>query len=79
MAINFEEVAADALKLSLTDRVRLADRLRASLSEEIEDEAEIETLWLAEAKRRREEIRSGKDLAIDSAEVFRSARDKLKR
>jgi putative addiction module component (TIGR02574 family) len=46
------------MKLSLTDRVRFAQRLVSTLDDEVE--ADTEALWFAEAERRLEELRSGK-------------------
>jgi hypothetical protein len=60
----FEEVAAEAMKLPLRDRVRLAQQLATSL-------------WLAEAERRLEELRTGKVAGIDAAEAFARARQNL--
>ncbi|MBI4459125.1 MAG: addiction module protein [Acidobacteria bacterium] len=48
MSTPFDEIAADAMKLPLRDRVRLAQRLVSSLDEETE--AGVESLWAAEAE-----------------------------
>ena len=77
MEMRFDEIAADAMKLSLRDRVRLAQRLVSSLDDEIEPG--VESLWVAEAERRLEELRSGKVTGIDAAEAFKNAREALKR
>ena len=77
MDVRFDEIAADAMKLPLRDRVRLAQRLVSSLDDEIE--SGVEALWVAEAERRFEELRSGKVTGIDAAEAFKNAREALKR
>ena len=43
----FDEIVADAMKLSLRDRVRLAQRLVSSLDKQME--TGVEPLWTAEA------------------------------
>ena len=73
----FDELVADAMKLPLRDRVRLAQRLVSSLDDQIE--TDVETLWAAEAERRLEELRTGRVKGIDAAEAFRKAHDALER
>lgn len=75
MDTRFDEVVADAMKLPLRDRVRLAQQLTSSLDDEIE--TGVEVLWFAEAERRLEELRSGKVEGIDSDEAFQNARKAL--
>ena len=58
MRTSFEEMAAEAMKLPLRDRVRLAQQLATSLDDQVE--SDVEELWLAEAERRLEELRTGK-------------------
>ena len=77
MSSNLDQLTADALKLPLRDRVQLAQRLVATLDEEVE--TDTEGLWFAEAERRLEELRSGKVEGIDADEAFRSARESLNR
>ena len=77
MSISFEEMAAAAMKLPLRDRVRLAQQLASSLDDRAE--SDVEELWLAEAERRLEELRTGKAAGIDAAEAFRKARRDLVR
>jgi putative addiction module component (TIGR02574 family) len=72
---GFDKIAANAMRLPLRDRVRLAQRLVASLDDEIE--TGVEALWLAEAERRVEELRSGRVKGIDAAEAFKNAREAL--
>ena len=73
----FDEIVADAMKLPLRDRVRLAQRLVSSLDDQIETDAEA--LWAAEAERRLEELRTGRVKGIDAAEAFRKAHEALER
>ena len=75
METRYEQIVADAMKLPLKDRVRLAQHLASSLDDEIE--TGVEALWFAEAERRLEELRSGKVAGIDSDEAFRNARKAL--
>jgi len=76
METRYEQIVADAMKLPLKDRVRLAQHLACSLDDEIE--TGVEALWFEEAERRLEELRSGKVAGIDSDEAFRNARKALK-
>ncbi|MBI3696564.1 MAG: addiction module protein [Acidobacteria bacterium] len=73
----FDEIVADAMKLPLRDRVRLAQRLVSSLDDQIE--SDVEALWAAEAERRLEELRTGRVKGIDAAEAFRKAHEALER
>lgn len=73
----FDEIVADAMKLPLRDRVRLAQRLVSSLDDRLE--AEVEALWAAEAERRLEELRTGRVNGIDAAGAFRKAHEALER
>jgi len=77
MSTSFEEMAAEAMKLPLRDRVKLAQRLASSLDDQVE--SNVEELWLAEAERRLEELRTGNAEGIDAAEAFARARRDLKR
>jgi putative addiction module component (TIGR02574 family) len=77
MSTNLDQLTADAMKLSLRDRVQLAQRLVSTIDDEVE--ADTEALWFAEAERRLEELRNGKVQGLDSEEAFRTAREALKR
>ena len=77
MSTSFDKIAADAMKLPLRDRVRLAQRLVSSVEDQME--GDVETLWAAEAERRLEELRSGKVQGVEAAEAFRKAREALER
>ena len=77
MDTPFDEIAADAMKLSPRDRVRLAQQLVSSLDDQVEDG--IEALWMAEAERRLEELRTGKAKGLDALDALRKAHDALQR
>ena len=77
MSSNLDQLTADAMKLSLRDRVQLARRLVETLDDEVDPS--VEELWLTEAERRLEELRSGKVQGIDGEEALRTAREALKR
>ena len=68
---DLAEVLKSALRLGIDDRAALADKLLASL-DELNDE-EAERLWAEEARRRLEEYRAGRAVAVDSEEVARKA------
>ena len=75
MNTQFDQVAADAMKLPVRDRVRLAQQLVSTIDEE--QETNVEELWFAEAKRRLEELHTGKVKGIDADDAFRMAREDL--
>jgi putative addiction module component (TIGR02574 family) len=81
MSTRFEQLASDAMKLPVRDRVRLAQQLVATIDEDTETatEKEIEELWFAEAERRLDELRSGSVQGVDAEDAFRNARESLKR
>jgi putative addiction module component (TIGR02574 family) len=74
MPSPLEIVETEALKLSVEERVRLADRLLASLSED----AEIDEAWAREVERRIAEIESGRAQLVPAAEAIARARAALK-
>ena len=77
MDARFEDIVASAMKLPECERVRLAQELIASLEDEIEPG--VEELWLAEAERRLQELRSGKTQGVPAEEAFAKARNALRR
>jgi putative addiction module component (TIGR02574 family) len=77
MSTQFDQVAADAMRLPLRERVRLAQQLVSTLDEQ--SETEVEELWFTEARRRLDELHSGKVKGIDADEAFRNAREDLAR
>ncbi len=77
MSLSLDQLAAEAMKLSPRERVRLAQHLVSTLDDEVE--TDTEELWFAEAERRLAELRSGKVQGIDSDAAFGSAREALRR
>ena len=77
MSTTVEQLAKQAMNLPGELRARLADLLVESL--DADALTEIDQLWLSEAKRRRDEVRSGKVKTIPGDEALRSVRDSLRR
>jgi putative addiction module component (TIGR02574 family) len=76
MAVTIEELAEQAMTLPPEARAQLADLLVESLDSE--DLGRIDQLWLAEARRRRDEIRTGKVRSIPGDEALQRVRDALR-
>lgn len=66
MSVSVEALHAEVLRLSPSDRARLLDRLIASLDQD----AEAEAAWDAEANRRDAELDSGAVKAAPFAEAI---------
>jgi hypothetical protein len=62
VAKTIEKLAEEAMSLPTESRARLADLLVESL--DADELGHIDRLWLAEAKRRRDEIRTGRVEAV---------------
>jgi hypothetical protein len=77
MSTTVEQLAEQAMNLPIESRAKLADLIVESL--DARELGRIEQLWLAEAKRRRDEVRSGKIKSIPGPEGLRKVRDTLKR
>ena len=77
MSTTVEQLVEQAMSLPGESRARLADLLVESL--DADALTEIDRLWLSEAKRRRDEVRSGKVKTIPGDEALRSVRDSLRR
>jgi hypothetical protein len=77
MAMTVEQLAEQAMNLPAEARVRLADLLVESLS--ADELGQIDRLWVAEAKRRRDEVRSGSVETIPGDEALQKVRDVLRR
>jgi putative addiction module component (TIGR02574 family) len=71
-----ERVLEAALKLDDAERAQLAAVLADSIGHGA-SEAELEAAWLAEAKRRLEDVRSGKTETIPWEDVSRKLRAML--
>jgi len=74
MQTQFEAIEAEALKLTTTERAKLAEHLIASLDED----TEIEDAWAAEVERRIAEIEAGTVQLIPAEEAIALARAALK-
>jgi putative addiction module component (TIGR02574 family) len=74
MQTQFETLEAEALKLTVAERAKLAEHLIASLDED----SEIEEAWAAETERRIAEIEAGTVQLIPAAEAIARARAALK-
>ncbi|MCL6560929.1 MAG: addiction module protein [Firmicutes bacterium] len=74
--MSFEEVKAEALKLSPEFRAKLARELLVSL--DALSEAEVENLWIEEAIRRDDEIDRGGAQLRPAEEVFSRAKARLR-
>ncbi len=70
VSIEAERILEAAMKLPDEERAELAAILADSIGDG-HTEAEIEAAWIAEAKRRLEDFRSGKSRAVPSEEVER--------
>lgn len=66
MRAKVKSLAQSVVLLPAKERAYLAEQLLASL-----DEADLEEQWAVEAKRRRDEVRSGQVKPIASDEVYR--------
>ena len=75
MAMTLEQVAKQAMALPSESRAQPADLLVESLGGD--ELGRIEQLWLTEAKRRRDEVRSGTVNTVPGEEAFRKVRDSL--
>ena len=77
MARTIDELAEQAMNLPTESRARLADLLVESL--DAEELGHIDRLWVAEAKRRRDEVRSGRVETIPGEEALQKVRDVVRR
>jgi len=73
---EFEKVTVEALALPAQNRVELAEMLIQSLDEE--EDAEIKSAWLAEIRRRDQEIKEGKSVTRPAVEVLKEAREMVR-
>lgn len=72
MGMTIEQIAAEALSLSNEARAALADRLVESLDPA--DDSYVKQLWVTEAMRRRDDVRSGRVKTIPSEEALARVR-----
>ena len=77
MVTTIEQLAEQAMALSSELRAQLADLLVESL--DTQALGQIDQLWVSEAKRRRDEVRSGQVKAIPGQTALQKVRDALRR
>lgn len=77
METTVEQLAEQARLLPSEARARLADLIVESL--EGADLGQIEELWTAEAKRRRNEVRTGAVETVPGEKALQEVRDSLRR
>lgn len=68
MERNLEDIASEALQMSVESRAALAKRLLDSLDDLAPEE--YERMWLEEAARRYQQLKDGTARAIPAEEVF---------
>ena len=69
MKITIDELAAQAMTLPSESRTQLIEKLVESLEQEA-----IEKIWISDAKKRRDEVRSGKVTLIPGEEALEYVR-----
>lgn len=69
-----KEIIAEAGALPVEERVRIIDSLLRTLNP---PDSDIDRAWAKEAKRRLQELKSGKARAVPGTEVFASLRKRL--
>jgi hypothetical protein len=72
MSMTIEQVAEQALALPSEARALLADRLVESLDPA--EDSLVRQLWVAEARRRRDDVRSGRVKTIQGDEALAQVR-----
>ena len=70
MTMTIDEIANQALALPGEARALLAEKIVESL-----DQESIRDIWLTEAKKRRDEVRSGRVESIPGVEVMQNVRN----
>jgi putative addiction module component (TIGR02574 family) len=73
---ELKKLEADLLALPVNSRASLARALIESLDETADENAEA--LWIAEIRRRDEDLQSGKATARPAEQVLRDARERLR-
>jgi len=71
-----KQIAAQALRLPVKQRARLAKHLLDSLAEK--EDGEVLDAWIEEAGRRYRNYKAGKTKAKPASEVLREARRRLR-
>ena len=73
MSASLPELEAQVLNLGPTERAHLLDRLIDSF----EPESRIRDAWMAEARRRHEEVKSGKVAVVPGSEAVARVRARI--
>jgi hypothetical protein len=76
MGMTVEQLAKAAMSLPSQSRAELADFIVESL--EGDEIGQVQEVWIAEAKRRRDEVRAGKVATIPGEDALRAVRDSIK-
>ena len=74
--VKFDDITTKALSLPLDNRAELAELLIQSVNEE--DGEQVKSDWIAEIRRRDQEIREGKAVTKPAAQALREARELLR-
>jgi putative addiction module component (TIGR02574 family) len=74
MNMNTKQLIDEAVSLPVEERALVVDSLLRSLNQ---PESEIDKQWAKEAKRRLDELRSGRVEAISGEEVFKKVWERL--
>ena len=69
-----EDLIRDAELLSVDERLKVVDSLLRSLNP---PDPDIDRLWIDEARRRLDEVRSGNVVPTDGAEVMQKLRERF--
>lgn len=77
MNLTVEQIAEEALSLPSEARAFLADRLAESLDPA--EDGYVHQLWIAEARRRRDDVRSGRVQTIPGDEAMAQVRQAFAR
>jgi putative addiction module component len=75
MDTRVEQLANQPMALPGESRARLAELLVESL--EADDLGPVERAWITEAKRRRDDVRSGKVALVSGEEALQKVRDSI--
>ena len=75
MGTSVEQLATQAMALPGESRARLAELLVESL--EADDIGPVEKLWIAEAKRRRDDVRAGRVEPISGEDALLDVRKSI--
>ena len=72
MPLTLEQLAEEAMRLPVTSRALLADKIVESL--DFSEPDEIQKAWAAESVRRRDEVRSGNVQPVPGEQVLAEVR-----